>query len=82
VEDWLEENSENKPGAPILPAQILRALASNRFLVSCACNIYVLCVPLDKRRWMDNIKMNLREMGWDGMDWIDLAQDRVSGVLL
>jgi hypothetical protein len=28
------------------------------------------------RRWMDNIKMNLREIGWDGMDWIELAQDR------
>jgi hypothetical protein len=25
---------------------------------------------------MDNIKMDLREIGWDGMDWIDLAQDR------
>jgi hypothetical protein len=24
---------------------------------------------------MDNIKMDLREIGWDGMDWIDLAQD-------
>jgi hypothetical protein len=23
-----------------------------------------------------NIKMDLREIGWDGMDWIDLAQDR------
>jgi hypothetical protein len=23
-----------------------------------------------------NIKMNLREMGWGGIDWIDLAQDR------
>jgi hypothetical protein len=23
-----------------------------------------------------NIKMNLREIGWEGMDWIDLAQDR------
>jgi hypothetical protein len=22
------------------------------------------------------IKMDLREIGWDGMDWIDLAQDR------
>jgi hypothetical protein len=28
-----------------------------------------------RRRWVDNIKMNLREIGWDGMDWIDLAQD-------
>jgi hypothetical protein len=28
------------------------------------------------RRWADNIKMDLRERRWDGMDWIDLAQDR------
>jgi hypothetical protein len=28
------------------------------------------------RRWVDHIKMDLRELGWDGMDWIDLAQDR------
>jgi hypothetical protein len=27
-------------------------------------------------RWMDNIKMDLREIGWDGMNWIDLAQNR------
>jgi hypothetical protein len=26
--------------------------------------------------WVDNIKMNLRDIGWDGMDWIDLAQNR------
>jgi hypothetical protein len=26
--------------------------------------------------WVDNIKMDLREIGRDGMDWIDLAQDR------
>jgi hypothetical protein len=29
-----------------------------------------------RRRWVDNIKMDLREIGWDGMYWIDLAQDR------
>jgi hypothetical protein len=29
-----------------------------------------------RRRWVDNIKMDLREVGWDGMDRIDLAQDR------
>jgi hypothetical protein len=28
------------------------------------------------RRWVDNIKMDLGEVGWDGVDWIDLAQDR------
>jgi hypothetical protein len=25
---------------------------------------------------MDNIKIDLRDTGWDGMDWIDVAQDR------
>jgi hypothetical protein len=29
-----------------------------------------------RRRWVDNIKMDLREVGWSGMDWFDLAQDR------
>jgi hypothetical protein len=29
-----------------------------------------------RRRWANNIKMDLREIGWDGMDWIDLAEDR------
>jgi hypothetical protein len=29
-----------------------------------------------RRRWVDNIEMDLRETGWDGVDWIDLAQDR------
>jgi hypothetical protein len=29
-----------------------------------------------RRRWVDNIKMDLREIEWDGRYWIDLAQDR------
>jgi hypothetical protein len=29
-----------------------------------------------RRMWMDNIKMNLRKIGWDGVDWMDLNQDR------
>jgi hypothetical protein len=28
-----------------------------------------------RRRWVDSIKMDLREIGWDGMNWIDLALD-------
>jgi hypothetical protein len=28
-----------------------------------------------KRRWLDNI-MDLREIGWGGIDWFDLAQER------
>jgi len=31
-----------------------------------------------RRRWEDNIKMDLQEMGCVGMDWIELAQDRDS----
>jgi hypothetical protein len=29
-----------------------------------------------RRMWVDNIKMDLKEMVWYGVDWIDLAQDR------
>jgi hypothetical protein len=29
-----------------------------------------------RRRWVDNIKMDLRGIGWNGGDWIELAQDR------
>jgi hypothetical protein len=29
-----------------------------------------------RRRWVDNIKMDLRAIGWGGMDWIDLFRDR------
>jgi hypothetical protein len=29
-----------------------------------------------RHRWVDNIKMDLREIEWGGMGWIDLAQDR------
>lgn len=27
------------------------------------------------RGWKDNIKKDLRELGWDGVDWIDMARD-------
>jgi hypothetical protein len=30
----------------------------------------------ERRRWVDNTKMNLREIGWDGVDWMDMAQER------
>jgi hypothetical protein len=29
-----------------------------------------------RRGWEDSIKMDLQEMGYEGMDWIYLAQDR------
>jgi hypothetical protein len=51
----------------------------------CSTNSYRLLVvkPEGKRplgrprcRWVDNIRMDLREVGWSGVDWIGLAQDR------
>ena len=33
---------------------------------------------IPRRRWVDNIKMDLQEVGCDGTDWIDVAQDRDS----
>jgi hypothetical protein len=43
-------------------------------------NLYRVLVgrPLERpsRRWEDGIKMDLREIGWGGVEWIDLAQDR------
>jgi hypothetical protein len=32
-----------------------------------------------RRRWVDSIKMGLREVGRDGVDWIDTAQGPVEG---
>jgi hypothetical protein len=29
-----------------------------------------------RRRWVDNIRMDLGEVGWGNVDWIDLVQDR------
>jgi hypothetical protein len=33
--------------------------------------------PLERprRRWEDNIRMDLRKTGWEGVDWMHLAQD-------
>jgi hypothetical protein len=33
---------------------------------------------IPRRRWEDNIKLDLREIGTGGADWIQLAQDRVN----
>jgi hypothetical protein len=31
---------------------------------------------LSRRRWEDRITMDLRETGWDDVEWVRLAQDR------
>ena len=37
---------------------------------------------IPRRRWDDNIKMDLQEDGYGGTGWIDLAQDRAAGTHL
>jgi hypothetical protein len=32
---------------------------------------------MPRRRWKDNVKMNLREIGCEGVDWTELALDKV-----
>ena len=33
-------------------------------------------LEITRTRWEDNIKMDLQEVGCEGLDWIELAQDR------
>jgi hypothetical protein len=33
-----------------------------------------------RRRWEDNIKMDLREIGWGGMDWIEHSNEPSSSI--
>jgi hypothetical protein len=33
-------------------------------------------LEIPRSKWVDNIKIDLREIGWGGVDWIDLAADR------
>jgi len=34
-------------------------------------------VKRPRRRWQNNIKMYLKELGWEGVEWIQLAQESV-----
>jgi hypothetical protein len=42
---------------------------------------YIYIYIYKRRRWVDNIKIDLREIGWDGVDWVYLAQDRSRGLV-
>jgi hypothetical protein len=39
-------------------------------------NVYRLLMGKPEGRWLDNIRMDFVEVGWDDLDWIVLAQDR------
>jgi hypothetical protein len=38
--------------------------------------------PLGRPIWQENSKLDLEEVGWAGLDWTDLTQDRDRGGLL
>jgi hypothetical protein len=38
--------------------------------------VAVTVVSRQSRRWVDNVRMDLGEIGWGDVDWIGLAQDR------
>jgi hypothetical protein len=40
----------------------------------CICSILRKSLGKPKRRWVNDIKTDLREIRWGGVDWIDLAQ--------
>jgi hypothetical protein len=89
--DWRKLHNEELRNLYSSP-NIIRMMKSKRMRwvelvarMGATSNIYRILVgkpegmrPLGRlrRRWADNKKINLREIGWDGMDWIDLAQDR------
>jgi hypothetical protein len=80
------------------PANIIRIIKSRRMRLAGhvariveARNAYRILVGKAERkrplkgprlRWKDNIRMDLREIGWSGMDWIDPLRIGTSGGLL
>jgi hypothetical protein len=66
----------------IMSRRIRRARHVARMAEKNACSV-LLGMPQGKRlrrrprrKWVDNIKIDLRKIGWGGMDWTRLAQDR------
>jgi hypothetical protein len=90
-EDWRKLHNEELHNLYSLP-KIIRMIKSRRMRwaghvarMGKKRNAYRILVrkpegkrPLERprRKWVYNIKIDLREIEWDGMDWIDLAQDR------
>jgi hypothetical protein len=65
--------SSNHTEVSVHCCQSKHTVASSRTLFS---DLIILVVKLERGRVKDSIKMNIRETGWCGTDWINLAQDR------
>jgi hypothetical protein len=63
---------------PYLKLEVLLAVDIN-FITAFGCTKPEGKRPLGRprRRWVDNIRMDLGEVGWSDVDWIGLAQDRI-----
>jgi hypothetical protein len=59
----------------VTSARVARYVIYHLFVVSYPIDIYI-ALSRPRCRWVDNIKIDLREIGWDGVDWIDMARDR------
>jgi hypothetical protein len=58
---------------PLCPPQIPRDLTWDRTRAAAMGSQRLTAGAMTRPRWEDNIKMELREIGWGGMDWIDLT---------
>jgi hypothetical protein len=91
TEEWRKLHNEELHDLYSLPS-IIRVVKSRRIRwvehvaqmgrretrIGCWCESQKERGPLGRptRRWVDNIRMDLVDVGWDGVDWIGLAQDR------
>jgi len=56
--------------------QLRKEYGKTSVRVAAECQLAVTNFKEPRPRWEDNIKMDLKEVGCGGMDWIELAQDR------
>jgi hypothetical protein len=54
----------------------MHVVKRNEYMISVAKTEGKRAVRRTRRRWGDNIKMDLRDIRWGGLDWSNLAQDR------
>jgi hypothetical protein len=64
------------PIALLSPSSIIWGCYNRPVVAAVPSGLSLTPLKIIKNRWLDNIKMNLREIGWGGMYWIGLAQDR------
>jgi hypothetical protein len=53
------------------PSILTLIVNDNQFLI-----LDVRCIGIPRRRWMDNIRMDLGEVRWGDVNWIGVAEDR------